>query len=188
MKKYGTIYDLPKKPAVYALYGGREGKQYVAYIGSAKSLRTRIIQHLVTRDSSVNARTAAAILNPDAITGVRWWTCKDFGGEDEALIRLLAAELVALNIKKPVLSSRVCPRHEADNLSKQTEFKGRMEALFDDKNADDYLPVHNLGFVLNEIEALAAEIDNFRARFGKAESKLAEHGRAGRDHSLTTSA
>ena len=73
-----TTSDLPKVPAVYALYGGRGRGSYVAYVGQAVKLRVRIEQHLVRRDSSVVTGVAAVSLNPDHVTEVRWWVHPEF--------------------------------------------------------------------------------------------------------------
>src|SRR5690348_6630866 len=72
MEELWLISDLPNKPAVYALCAGRRGTTYV-YVGYTKTLKTRIFQHLVARDSSINTATAAVRLNPDRITEIRWW-------------------------------------------------------------------------------------------------------------------
>ena len=61
-----SLTALPQEPAVYALYSGRD----IIYVGITGSLRTRIKQHLVNRDSSIATGTSAAMLNPDHVTPV----------------------------------------------------------------------------------------------------------------------
>ena len=67
MKIVYSVYDMPRVPAVYAMYGGRNQK-YVAYVGIGANLRRRIHQHLIGRDSSVATGTSASGINPDYIT------------------------------------------------------------------------------------------------------------------------
>jgi excinuclease UvrABC nuclease subunit len=57
--KVSSISKLPNVPAVYVLFGGKERRRYVAYVGIADKLKRRIEQHLVTRDSSVATGTSA---------------------------------------------------------------------------------------------------------------------------------
>src|SRR4051812_49012781 len=45
--------QLPKTPAVYALYGGWPPRMWVAYVGEGANVNGRIEQHFVRRDSSV---------------------------------------------------------------------------------------------------------------------------------------
>src|SRR5215469_8911275 len=73
-----TIAQLPNVPAVYALYGGQSRALHVAYVGLATKLKSRIMQHLVTRDSSVTTGIHAVSLNPDFVTRVEWWEYFDF--------------------------------------------------------------------------------------------------------------
>ena len=73
MKKLSSISELPTCPAVYAMYGGKGRGLYVAYVGTSKSLKQRIVQHLVNRDSSVSTGTSAVGLNTDYVTKIAWW-------------------------------------------------------------------------------------------------------------------
>jgi excinuclease UvrABC nuclease subunit len=57
------ISELPNVPGVYAMYGGQGRGLYVAYVGVAKQLRRRMMQHLVKRDSSIATGTSAVALN-----------------------------------------------------------------------------------------------------------------------------
>lgn len=118
--------DLPASPAVYALYGGRGRGLHVAYVGSARDLRTRLIQHLVLRNSSVTTGASVVALNPDLVTEARWWEQPDFS--DEA--RLLAAELVAFDVLNPALRSRGQPREDARLLAADAEFRSDMAPRF----------------------------------------------------------
>jgi len=102
MKQAQTIYELPDIPAIYALHGGQGRTMYVAYVGSAQGLKTRIIQHLVRHDSSVTAGVKAVSLNPDLVVKVSWWEHVDFANTSI----LTAAELVAFDVLDPVLRSR----------------------------------------------------------------------------------
>jgi excinuclease UvrABC nuclease subunit len=68
-----TWADVPKGPAIYAMYGGEPPRSWVAYVGDAGNLRQRLTQHFVNRDSSVVTGTSAAGLNIDHVTRVDWW-------------------------------------------------------------------------------------------------------------------
>ena len=68
MHKIPKISALPNAPALYALYGGKGQRKFVAYIGIADKLRQRISQHLVRRDSSIVTGTSIVSLNPDQVT------------------------------------------------------------------------------------------------------------------------
>src|SRR3954464_15241917 len=94
------IDALPPVPGIYALYGGK-GRQYVAYVGLADNLRSRIKQHLVNRDSSVTTGTGAVGLNADYIRAVGWWVDESFSDRTA----LQAAELVAFDVLEPALRS-----------------------------------------------------------------------------------
>jgi hypothetical protein len=120
------VADLPDRPAVYALYGGKESAPYVAYVGIAGALRTRVDQHLVRRDSSVTTGVSAVHLNPDYVTEVRWWEHPDFA---DAAIRT-AAELVAFDVLQPALRSRGSIPREARVRYEDREFVSAMADLF----------------------------------------------------------
>lgn len=121
-----AIGKLPTKPAVYALYGGRDGRAYVAYVGMAVNLRRRIVQHLVTRDSSVTTGVSAVGLRPDYITEVRWWEHKQFVNKAS----LGGAELVAFEILDPALRSRGGISEGAHRRYHEETFKRTMRDLF----------------------------------------------------------
>jgi hypothetical protein len=121
-----TISDIPQVPAVYAMYGGRGSSRYAAYVGVAKNLRQRIIQHLINRDSSVATGTTAVGLHPDHVREVWWWADPPFA--DRAT--LLAAELVAFDTIEPALRSRGGIEQAAFQKYGEEEFKRSMTALF----------------------------------------------------------
>ncbi len=101
-----AILELPRASAIYALYGGQGRGSYVAYVGVADNLRTRVSQHLVRRDSSVATGTSAAALNPDYVTEIQWWEHGKFAERDF----LEAAEPVALEIRRRFLPSAKKPK------------------------------------------------------------------------------
>ena len=156
-----TISDLPSVPAVYAMYGGKGRGCYVAYIGIAKSLRGRIEQHLVRRDSSVATGTSAVCLNPDQITAVRWWTDAKFEGRDV----LEAAELVAFDVFDPTLRSRGNITDRAKQLHADEDFCENMRAMFTGEPAG-VLVIPSLAEALEQIADL-------RQRVGDLEERLA---------------
>jgi hypothetical protein len=121
-----TISELPKLSAVYALYGGQERNLYVAYVGIAESLRRRIEQHLVRRDSSVVTGTSAVGLNPDLVSEVRWWEHPEF--KDRGALE--AAELVAFEVCDPALRSRGARSVRAGIFLADPAFHLEMRSLF----------------------------------------------------------
>ena len=84
------------------MYGGHDRARYVAYVGIADKLKRRIVQHLVSRDSSIATGTSAVGLNPDYVTEIRWWEHQRFSDRNA----LIAAELVAFEFFDPALRSR----------------------------------------------------------------------------------
>jgi hypothetical protein len=112
----------PASPGIYALYSGRD----VAYVGKAVSVRSRIDQHLVLRNSSITTGVAAVSLNPDLLTEVRWWTDARFADA----LNLAAAELVAFDVLQPVLRSRGGVSQEARALAADREFRATMVVKF----------------------------------------------------------
>src|SRR5688500_1441825 len=119
---------VPNGPAIYAMYGGRESGRglYVAYVGVADKLKTRLQQHLVRRDSSVTTGTSATGLNVAYVTEVRWWTRQDFSERSV----LEAAELIAFEVLNPALRSRGRASETARALAGNEGFAAEAESLF----------------------------------------------------------
>lgn len=126
MHEFSSISDLPNVPAVYAMYGGRNRSRYVAYVGIAGDLRSRINQHLVLRDSSIATGVSAVHLNPDYVSEIRYWTHENFG--DTAFRE--AAEIIAFEILNPALRSRGAITARARQLCENPDFCGEMKLLF----------------------------------------------------------
>ena len=122
-----SISELPTVPAVYALYGGRGRNSHIAYVGIARNLKRRIVQHLVSRDSSVATGTSAASINSDYVTAVGWWEHPKF--KEKRFLE--AAELVAFNILDPVLRSRGAGTDRAQQtLKNDKEFLQLSQSMF----------------------------------------------------------
>ncbi len=121
-----SVADLPSRPAVYALYGGRGRGLRAAYVGAARELRTRVTQHLIRRDSSISTGAAVVTLNADLVTQTLWWEHSSFGDES----CLLAAELVAFDMLDPTLRSRGQPQGRARQLYADPAFHAEMRQLF----------------------------------------------------------
>jgi len=121
-----TLSELPNVPAVYAMYGGRARGLHVAYVGMADVLKRRVMQHLISRDSSVATGTSAAGLNPDHVTEVCWWEHPNFTERHV----LEAAELVAFDVLQPVLRSRGAISERAKQLYAGEAFREKMRPLF----------------------------------------------------------
>lgn len=124
--KLESISELPRTTSVYALYGGSSRNLYVAYVGIANNLKSRIRQHLVRRDSSVATQTSAAALVPDHVTEVAWWEHPSFA---ERYV-LEAAELIAIRVLDPALRSRGRPQAKALELVEKDPFAAEMRTLF----------------------------------------------------------
>jgi hypothetical protein len=159
-----SISHLPSSPAVYALYGGRGRSAYVAYVGIAGHLRSRIEQHLVRRDSSVATGVAAAALNPDLVTEVRWWEHPAFAdrGHREA------AELVAFDVLEPTLRSRGGVGEAARALHADATFNTAMHQLFTG-DPTGQLVIPSLQDALDRLEQLEARVRVLEARVGSRE-------------------
>jgi hypothetical protein len=125
MHNIPKISELPNSPAIYALYGGKGQRKFVAYVGIADKLRQRVSQHLVRRDSSIVTGTSIVSLNPDYVTEIRWWEFPDFLKRDY----LEAAEVIAFEIFDPVLRSRGKLTERANQLLKDDDFQKKMRAL-----------------------------------------------------------
>lgn len=150
---------LPKCPAVYAMYGGRGRSRHVAYVGIGRSLRGRIEQHLVRRDSSVTTGASVVSLNPELVTGVAWWTRPDFEDADA----LLAAELVAFDVLDPVLRSRGGVREGARRLVADDAFRAGVERLLAE-GPSGRLEMPTLSEALDRIAALEERLAELERR------------------------
>lgn len=166
MKTPTAISQLPNVPAVYALYGGQSRGMHVAYVGLATKLKSRIMQHLVTRDSSVTTGVHAVNLNPDHVTKVEWWEYPDFADAST----LAAAELVAFDVLDPVLRSRGAPQGKAKQLYQDEDFKRKIRLLFEGEPSG-YLPVPPLQ---ERVSALEEHVVELEQRIVELEKKLRE--------------
>jgi hypothetical protein len=131
LRRWSTV---PKRPAVYAMYGGWPPRLWVAYVGIASNLNRRLDQHFVRRDSSVATGVAAAAINPDAVRLVRWWEDERFSETDG----LHAGELVAFDFFDPALRSRGAPRQGAVDRANDPAFHADMERLFAGSPAGEF--------------------------------------------------
>lgn len=153
MHKIPKISSLPNSPAIYALYGGKGQRRFVAYVGIADKLRNRISQHLVRRDSSIVTGTSIVSLNPDYVTALAWWEHPDFSKREY----LEAAEEVAFRIFDPVLRSRGKLTEKTDVLLKSSEFNIKMKVLFKGTPAG-YLEFPDFQDLLERLDMLDVEV------------------------------
>jgi hypothetical protein len=154
-----SIDDLPNKPAVYVLYGGKNRGLHPAYVGITDALKNRIIQHLVGRDSSIATGTSAVGLNPDHVTEVKWWESEEFTRRSA----LEAAELVAFEVLNPVLRSRGAIKGEAKKLYEDKEFTSKIKKLFQSQ------PTGRL--ILPSLSDLALEVSKLKKRISDIEAR-----------------
>lgn len=150
--------DVPAEPAVYAIYGGEVARGWVAYVGLAGSLRTRLTQHFVRRDSSVTTGTQAVGLNVEHVRSVSWWEHPRFS--DGAARH--AAELVAFDVLDPALRSRGNPTAAALALYQDAKFKSEMDALFRGQP--------NGRLVLPNLQDLARRVESIERRLAALEA------------------
>lgn len=129
MRDFSPIYDLPSVAAFYALFSGGKRSQYVTYVGIATSLKRRIHQHLLRRDSSVATGASAVTLMPDHVTEISWWEHPKFS--DNAALK--AAEQICFGILNPTLRSRGRLENAANELLQDRGFAKDMEDLFKGK-------------------------------------------------------
>ena len=156
------ISDLPKVPAVYAMFSGQGRSRYVAYVGLGSKLRGRIEQHLVRRDSSVTTGVSAVSLKPEFVTEVHWWEHPDFDKQEF----LEASELVAFDILEPALRSRGGITDRAKQLYADERFRLRMNAIFDGE------PTGKI--VIRNLADAWKKIDKHEERIMALESRLSE--------------
>jgi len=153
MRKVSSISKLPTCPAVYALYGGKGRGLYVAYVGTTKRLKQRIVQHLVNRDSSVTTGTSAAGLNAGYVRKIVWWENSRFDDQDF----LRAAELVAFDVLDPALRSRGQVTDRAKKLHTSKDFHKKMKDVFQAEPAGE-LNIPSLEDALDRIDELEKRI------------------------------
>jgi hypothetical protein len=149
--------EVPKRPAVYAMYGGEPPRTWVAYVGTAGDLNRRLVQHFVNRDSSVVTGTSAAGINIDAVRYVEWWEDPRFEDPD---VRH-AAELVAFEVLDPALRSRGNPRQAAKEHYDDLEFNASMAQLFRRSADGRFAPprVWDLAERLSQVEARVQQLE-----------------------------
>lgn len=153
------IADLPNRPALYALQGGTGSRVYAAYVGIGDSLRRRVAQHLLSRDSSVATGTSAVGINPDYVTAIRWWEHPRFSKRSV----LEAAELVAFDVLDPALRSRRPNSKAAQVLYENKAFKKEIKTLLK-------MPSGHLRFP--SIDSVVRRLAGFEQRLERIENQL----------------
>jgi hypothetical protein len=156
--------EIPNDPAVYGLWAGRERHAYCVYVGITDTLRRRLIQHLVTRDSSIVTGAAAATLRPELVTEVRWWCHRRFKNDTWRA----AAEIVASTVLFPTLRSRGKPPRDAMELADSQEFRDEMTILFENAPTGQF-KIPNLTLVGDHVATLADRLKALEARVAALE-------------------
>jgi len=159
MHKIPKISSLPNTPALYALYGGKGQRKFVAYIGIAAKLRQRISQHLVRRDSSIVTGASIVSLNPDYVTALKWWEHPDFSKREA----LEAAEEIAFRVFDPVLRSRGNLTERGAVLFKDPDFNKKIDVLFKGEPSGS-LEFPDFQEVLEKLNELEEEVKKFKSR------------------------
>jgi hypothetical protein len=155
-----SIAALPRVPALYCLLGGRGAELRPAYVGVTHSLRNRVTQHLLNRDSSIATGTSAVGLRPEYVGAVRWWEDPSFSDRNA----LLAAELVGFDVLEPALRSRGGIQQAATRLHDDADFRQRMEELI----------LHGPSglLIIPTLDDAMARIDNLEQRLRELERAL----------------
>ena len=157
MHRIPRISSLPNTPALYALYGGKGQRKFVAYIGIADKLRNRISQHLVRRDSSIVTGMSIVSLNPDYVTALAWWEHPEFSKRE----CLEAAEEIAFGIFDPVLRSRGKLTDASSDLVSDPGFHERIEVLFSGEPSGS-LELPDFEDLVERVELLEKEVGMLR--------------------------
>jgi hypothetical protein len=146
-----SIADVPRVPALYVIYGGEGvGRGWVAYVGIAGNLRSRLDQHFIRRDSSVVTGASAVGLNLEHVRYVDWWTNVLFEDDD----RRHAAELVAFDVLDPALRSRGRPRQAALSYLNDPSFVTNVRQVLSAPAAGRFVPpkVADLGTAVADLQ------------------------------------
>lgn len=162
MKEVSNINNLPSVPAVYLMYEGKD----VIYAGVSKSLKARILQHLIRRDSSITTGASAVSINPDYLDKIVWYQYDSF--EDK--ITREAAEIIAFDVFKPVIKSRGKVNNASKELSLNEDFKKEITNLFD-KGISGYLKIENFETVLYKVSKLEEKINLLQDKIENLPSK-----------------
>lgn len=120
-----SIWELPRVPAVYALYGGRSGSRAIAYVAAGDVLLRRVLEQLVIRDPLHVLESPALALMTSHVTEIRWWEHSAFAQRHA----LLAAELVACDLFDPPLTGRSRASAQSFALYGDARFRESMRSL-----------------------------------------------------------
>lgn len=120
-----SIWELPRVPAIYALYGGRARSRTIAYVAAGDVLLRRVLEQLVIRDPLLVRESPAVALLPFHVTEIRWWEHTAF----EQRHALLAAELVARDLFDPPLTGRGRTSAQAFALYRDAGFREQISGL-----------------------------------------------------------
>jgi len=148
------IASLPQVPCVYALISGTPSNRNIAYVGITGNLRVRIKQHLIDRDSSISTGTSAAMLNPDYVTEIQWWTSPIM----KSKIGREAAEIIALDILQPTLQSRGSHSRAARAKSRTKPFVDDVTKLIT-SNSTGSLSIPTLVNIVSRLSELEERLD-----------------------------
>jgi hypothetical protein len=157
LRDFTSITELPNDPAIYVLIAGSGNRQFAAYVGISRHLRTRARQHFISRDSSVTVVTAPIRLNPDSFSELRWWEAIEFSTTSV----LEAAEQIAFGVFDPSLRSRGSHSAESKSRLSDTQFRERVEKLLDGPPGG-VVRFPTLSDTRNELAALKEEIQDLR--------------------------
>lgn len=151
---------VPAVPGVYAMFGGELPRTWVAYVGIAGNMQSRLIQHFVRRDSSVVTGASAVGLNIDLVSHVDWWEHPDLADSDHRH----AAEMVAFEVLDPALRSRGNPRRTAVAIAHEATFRTTMQALFANRPSGRFKPP--------KLWEAAAQVRSLELRVGELEDRV----------------
>lgn len=122
----GSIWQLPDVRAVYALYGAAGDERRLVFVGVAESLLERLVEQLVIPNLRLRSPSTILFMHPGYVGEMRWWEHPRFVATEA----LRAAEFVASEVLRPLLSSRQPSSAPARTLSMDESFRQEMTALF----------------------------------------------------------
>ena len=152
-----TVSSLPNLPSVYAIYG--KNHEIPIYIGKTKTLKERIKQHLISRNSSIVTGQNGYSLDPDYVEKVAWWQHEYFYDPSQ----LEAAELIGFEQMNPIIRSQGNKTKKAIEKKDDINFEQEMIQLFQEQPCGELI-ITNLNQALKRITELEDRLEKLEER------------------------
>lgn len=174
--------DVPDAPGIYGFYrqAGTRKRRVCAYIGMAGSshgragVKTRLIQHLVEQTSTTGSRRNAAGLFIERLTHVIWWIDRRI----RTKVQAQAAELVAMEVERPLLRTESNIHPGARTLAKRPGFRRLVTTIL--RGSAGVIVLPNLDNTARRTRALAQRMRRLEDRVARLESRAGEPTRDSR--------